>query len=413
MTKLKYITLPEGEQFDNKEMNFLRSMDNALEKAAKEANASQFDLVQQQLDKLFLKHDPMNRKMNGGTEERKETAAWIRKFAKGLEVKELEPRFGSYMNAESGLDAEGGYLVPELLLNEIQVCVNTFGLARRHMRYMPFNAAGSTRKIPTESSGVSVEWIDEFELKPLTSISLRIVLQQLKKLAAIAIVTEELLEDTAFDIVGYLARRIGEAIAEAEDRAFFTGTGAPFTGILNVAGTATCPMGVGLLPGDITADHLLNLVYSVPTPARRGAAFYMHSDLMQYIQRLRVDVLAPGDGLGGYLVQMPTDAAPAKLWGYPVYFSDVLPAPDEVGDGDPFMFFGNLERTCFYGDKKGLRVKLLTEASLTDGEGNTIRLAQQDAVALRVFKRTGFVCAMPQCIGVIVAGEPEGGGDGE
>ena len=68
------------------------------------------------------------------------------------------------------------------------------------------------------------------------------------------------------------------------------------------------------------------------------------------------------------------------------------------------MIFANLQKTCIYGDKNQIHTKLLTEATLTDSEGGTISLAQNDAVAVRVYKRVGYVPVLPEGIAVMIAG---------
>jgi HK97 family phage major capsid protein len=116
---------------------------------------------------------------------------------------------------------------------------------------------------------------------------------------------------------------------------------------------------------------------------------------------LRADVLAAGDGLGQYLVQAPTETgAPYTMWGFPIVFSDEIPAFQDVAGAAPFMFFANLQKTCVYGDKQGIRTKILTEASLTDNVGGIINLAERDMIAIRVFKRVGYVPVLPDGIAV-------------
>ena len=67
-------------------------------------------------------------------------------------------------------------------------------------------------------------------------------------------------------------------------------------------------------------------------------------------------------------------------------------------------FFGNLQKTCVYGDKQGLRVKMLDQASLYDTNGTLINLAEKDMIALRVHKRVGFVAVLPAGIAVLSTG---------
>jgi len=401
---MEFIEIKDGANLDANEMAVLESMDSAFAK------------TQKQLDDIYAKMEtsrPAGKVAN--SIERKEATEWVKKFFKG---KIDEKNFDPFMNTGSvSFDpTEGGYLVPEILMAEIAHWTYEYGVCRREMRYLPFGGAGNTRKLPTEATGVSVNWVDEAGAKPLTSISFGLVTQELKKLAAISVITEELIEDSAIDLIGFVGRRIGEAIAAEEDRVFLggdiNGAGDPFNGVMFQNGINALYMGAGLLPSDINADMLLEMTYEVPTPARSGASFIMHPGLMYYLQKLRVDVLAPGDGLGGYLVTQPLQGQPARMWGYSIILSDAMPAPDQVLDGDPFLIFANLNKTCVYGDKNGLRVKLLTEATLVDADGYSMSLAQSDAVAVRVHKRTGYACTLPDGIGVLIAGEDSGSGSG-
>ena len=48
----------------------------------------------------------------------------------------------------------------------------------------------------------------------------------------------------------------------------------------------------------------------------------------------------------------------------------------------------------------GIRTKILTEASLTDSTGDKINLAEHDMIALRAYKRVGYVPVLPDGIAV-------------
>jgi HK97 family phage major capsid protein len=364
---------------------------------------------QAQLDHIFTKFETSRPATKGfaNSIERKETNAWLKKFFK-KELQTKESGLGTLDYMATDPDSAGGVLVPDLLALEIMHCVEESGVARRKMRYMPFSGPGNSRRIPKELGSITVSWVDEAGKKPVSNLILDEVVHELKKLAVISIMTEEIVEDSAIDLLSFVAKRIADAISEEEDRVFFAGDtalGDPFDGILNATGVVTVPMGAGDVATDITADDLLAMVYAIPKSGRRNAEFYFHSDIMYYIQRLRVDLVAPGDNLGGYLVTQPTDGQPPRLWGYPVNIVDQLPDGDTAVAETPFAIFGNLERTCVYGDKGGFRIKLLDQATIEDAFGNQMHLAQQDAVALRVFKRVGYVPVLPGCIAVLTTGE--------
>jgi HK97 family phage major capsid protein len=117
-----------------------------------------------------------------------------------------------------------------------------------------------------------------------------------------------------------------------------------------------------------------------------------------------VSAVAAGDREGVYAVQEPAGAEPAKLWGYPVEEVEVLPGAETHPADTPILFFGNLARTCVYGDKQGIRVKLLDQASVYDANNVLVNLAEQDMVALRVHKRVGYVPVLPDGISVLHTG---------
>ena len=407
----KYLQVGDND-YTTDQKQFLKQLDSAFG-VLKESNQKDNAELQKQLNYIFEHYDKANTPIVSRDkvtqEEKKLNRNWLVKYFKKEDRSVIEEEIKSFSPVHTTLDGDnsGAVLVPDLLASEINHYVVEGGIARRDMRYIPFVGPGNNRKLPIETGGVSVSWVDEMGQKPITGITLDKVLHELEKIAAIAVVTENLLEDEAFDLVSYVSRRIGEAIATEEDRVFFAGStlaGDTFDGVINASGVTLVDMGTAELVDDVTADTLLKMVYSVPKHARSGSGFYMHSDVLYRIQRLRIDVATEGDGLGGYLVQPATSSAPASIWGYPITTVDELPAADEVTAGDPFMCFANLSKTSVYGDKQGIRVKLLTEATLTDSEGTTISLAQNDAVGLRVYKRVGYVNVLPEGIAVLKAG---------
>lgn len=315
---------------------------------------------------------------------------------------------GGNANIDEGVDTQGGLLIPELLLNEVQRFVYENGIARRDMRYLPFSGPGNERRIPTLATSVVVSWIAEGETKPKTKPIFDEVKQTLGKLAAIVIMTEEIIEDSAIDLVALCGQLFGEAIAEAEDAMFFTGdTGAldPFDGILNAAGVVPVPLGVGDFAADIEPNDVLRALYTLPTPARKGAKIYMHPSVFAVLRAYRADAIAAGDAAGPYLVQSPVVAGQWMLWGHDVVESDVLPSVGDIIAADvPFAFISNLQKTCVYGDKLGMRVKLLDQASVYDTDGTLLNLAERDLLALRIHKRVGYVPVLPAGIAVIQSG---------
>lgn len=411
--ELKYVSLPDNHGFDEASLKLLVKFDEGIGKA-KEGDAS----IQNQLNDLYvrLEEKGMRPYVSGKSNPKQKelTEKWVRAFFKKkdtsaieLELKQFETKaFTEYLDTTDS--STGGYLVPELLAGEVFRVIEENGYARRDMRYMPFAGPGNTRQLPVEATAISVDWIDEMGKKPLSTPTFDQVTQTLKKVGCISVFTEELLEDSAINLLDYAARRIGEAIAEEEDSEFFAGVGVDWTGIINHAGITPVQMAVGETLKDITPSHLLNMIFAVAKKYRAGAKFYISSDVMLYLLKFRVDAGgAPGDQGGSYLVGNPLQGQPASLWGYPVVITDVLPGEADADTADvPFCFFGNLQKTAVYGDKGGnLRIRLLDQASLTNEDGDTINLAQYDAQAIRVIRRCGYVLTLPEGVAVLSTGE--------
>lgn len=296
-------------------------------------------------------------------------------------------------------DSQAGLLIPSELMNEVLRLKETqYGLARRDMRYLPFSGPGNSRVIPSLGTSVSVFWTGEGAKKKSTQAKFSVVTQTLKKLAAIVPMTEEIIEDSLINLNTLLGELFAEAVSKEEDIQFFTGTGSPWTGLLNNGSINKITQASGV--EDLTADDLLDMIDATPTAGLNGSKFYMHRTVKSVIRKLK-------DSQGRYIYQEPGGAQPATLWNYPVEESDAFPAVADIEAGDQYILFGNLKATCVFGDKQQLRVKLLTEATITDSDDETaINLAEQDMVALRIVERVGYVCGLPKGLTALEAGEP-------
>lgn len=149
------------------------------------------------------------------------------------------------------------------------------------------------------------------------------------KYAFIVQVSSELLQDSAIDIVEFLARQGGRALGNGFGAHVATGTG---TGQPNGAFTAatTGVTGAGTAPDE---DDLIDLVHSVIPPYRNGAQFVMNDTTLAEVRKLK-------DSNGAFLWQPSMQlGVPASLLGYPVVVE--VNAPNTGSSNDSVMF-GNL-----------------------------------------------------------------------
>ena len=376
--------------------------------------------VQEQVEKLVANsvaniESKMQAEMEAKVESWKAEQAELMKKRSGVynpEVKstrkELNTKTRSFINAlynndlsvikdlVGGTDNKGGYLIFDELEAEIQHLVTEYGAARREM--YPVQLSRGDLKLNNLASDVNVYWTDEAAAKTSSDVTLGQVKLELKKIAVIVPMSDELLEDSEIDIVSFLTGRIAEKMAQKEDLAFFLGDGGAgyggFTGILNNALVNTVTMtGSSIL--NLDTDDLLDMIDNTPSGALANAKFYLNRTLMSLIRNLK-------DNNGFPIFQAPSASGPMTIWGYPVVLVEALPSTGDDADDTPFILFGDLKKACWFGYKGGMRVAISNEATVrnTDNDGD-LDLFRQDMSALRVVERVGYVTVVPKAVTVL------------
>ncbi|MFQ7116341.1 MAG: phage major capsid protein [Acutalibacteraceae bacterium] len=154
-------------------------------------------------------------------------------------------------------------------------------------------------------------------------------------------------------MAGEFARAFG--IAEEEAFCVGTGTGQP-TGIFTANGGT-----VGVTAASataITADELINLIYSLKSPYRRNAKFLMNDATVSMIRKLK-------DKNDAYLWQPSLQAGePDKLLGYDLYTSPYVPTAKA---GALTVAFGDF-KNYWIADRSGRTVQRLNELYSTNGQ---------------------------------------------
>jgi phage major capsid protein, HK97 family len=255
-----------------------------------------------------------------------------------------------------GTDSEGGYLVPdeyERTLIEALEDQNIF----RQLAHVIHTSSGD-RKIPVVASKGTASWIDEEAQYPESDDAFGQVSIGAYKLATMIKISEELLNDSVFDMPAYIAKEFARRIGAAEEEAFFTGngTGKPL-GIL--AATGGAETGVTAAAVDkITMDEVIDLFYSLRAPYRRNAVFIMNDATVKALRKLK-------DGQGQYLWQPSiTAGTPDTILNRPVYTSGFMPT---LATGNKTILFGDLGY-YWVADREGRSFKRLNELYAPTGQ---------------------------------------------
>lgn len=193
-----------------------------------------------------------------------------------------------------GTDSEGGYLVPdefEATLIEALLEENIFRSLATVIR-----TSSGDRKIPVVASKGTASWVDEEAPIPESDDAFGQVSLGAHKLGTIIKVSEELLNDSIFNLQAYIAKEFARRIGTKEEEAFFigNGTGKP-VGIFNATGGADVGV-TSALAASIKFDELIDLYYSLKSPYRKNAMFITNDTTIKEIRKLK-------DGNGLYLWQ--------------------------------------------------------------------------------------------------------------
>ena len=252
-----------------------------------------------------------------------------------------------------GVDTEGGYLCPDTFENQ-RVTGLTAKNVVRGLAHVISTSSGQ-HKIPVVANRGTASWVEEEGPIPEGDDTFGQQYIGAHKVGTLIKVSEELLNDSAFDLEAYFVAEFARRIGNKEEEAFLNGDGAGKpTGILNDAEVGVTAASATA----ITADELIDLFYSLPAPYRANAVWVMNDSTMRYIRKLK-------DTTGQFLWQKALhEGEHETLLGKPIYHSPFAP---EVAAGAKPILFGDLSY-YWIGDRKGITFRRLNERYADTGQ---------------------------------------------
>ena len=134
-----------------------------------------------------------------------------------------------------------------------------------------FQTNSGSHKIPVVTTKGTASWIDEEGAIPEGDDAFGQQTIGAHKVGTIIKVSEELLNDAAFDLEGYFSAEFARRIGNKEEDAFFNGDGASKPlGILADDGGADIGVTAASATA-ITAEEIISLFYSLEAPYRENA----------------------------------------------------------------------------------------------------------------------------------------------
>lgn len=246
-----------------------------------------------------------------------------------------------------GTAASGGYLVPEEFANMIVEDRRDATIMRQLATVIPVST--DTFHLPTLASRPKTFWRSEAAVKNTSTAQFGEIVLTPYSLASIVPLSNELVADaslgTGGSIVSMIAGLMGTALAEEEDKAFWTGNGSGKpTGIDNYTFTT--------LTANATdasrADTLIQALYKLPQGYRGNAVVVANKNTWAKIATLK-------DSQNQYLLTGLANSPSPVLRGRPIY------EQNDIGDGK--VFIGDF-RDYYIADRQGVTVDVSTEATV-------------------------------------------------
>lgn len=287
---------------------------------------------------------------------------------RGVELSTEEMR-----SLKAGTASTGGYTVPKSFQAKLIDKLTQMNIMRSLSTVI---GTDSDTDIPIVVSHGTAAWTaEEGAFNESDDVFGQITIKAYK-LTRIIKVSEELLQDSAFNLEDYLVNEFARSISKAEENAFIVGDGVNKpTGIFTSAqlGKTTASATA------FTADEIIDLYYSLPRQYRENASFVMHDTTVKAIRKLK-------DSEGNYLWEKGLGQATETILGRPVYTSEFAP---EIAAGAKVVVFGDIS---YYqiADRKERTFQRLNELYAASGQ-----------VGFRGFERVDGLLTLPEAVKVM------------
>ena len=255
----------------------------------------------------------------------------------------------------TAVNSDGGYLVDPQTSDAIKSVLHSTASIRAIANVV--NVEATTYDVLIDSTDIGAGWADETSATGETGTpTVERIAIPLYELSAMPKASQRLLDDSAFDVEGWLAGRIADKFARAEAAAFINGDGVDKpTGIMTHAAVANDSWSwgnIGYVPTGVDADFnggegIIDLVYALGAQYRANASFVMNSKTAGTVRKLK-------DGDGRFLWSDGLAAGePARLLGYPVLIAEDMP---DIASDATAIAFGDFAAGYTVAERPDLRV---------------------------------------------------------
>ena len=251
-----------------------------------------------------------------------------------------------------GVDTEGGYLVPDEYERRLVSALQEENIFRRLATII--KTSSGDRKIPVVTGHGEAAWMDENGAYTESDESFGQTTIGAYKLGTAIKISEELLNDSVFDLESYIATEFARRIGTKEEEAFLVGDGqSKPTGVLNSAEAGVTTAGTS-----ISFDDVMDLYHSLRSVYRSKAVWLLNGTTVKALRKLK-------DGNGNYIWQPSVQLGqPDMILNRPYYTSNFVP---DLTAGNKVMAFGDFSY-YWIADRQGRSFKRLNELYAANGQ---------------------------------------------
>ena len=261
---------------------------------------------------------------------------------------EYRKAFGDYLlNGASGISQEsrgaieragiaglaGGLIIPKTLASEIEVALKSYGGMFEAASIITTSHGGDLILPTINDTEAKATIVSEYDQSTRRAPSFgSVTLKAYTYRTPIVPVSQELLQDSAFNLDALLSTLLAESFARGinADLTNGTGTGKP-TGVVNAA----VDSGAKPAAASITLDNIIDLIKSVNSAYARNGKFMFNRNTLWELAKIK-------DQSGRYIWHESTrDGSPATLFGKEYILNDDIA---DIGAGTTSVLFGDFSK---------------------------------------------------------------------
>ena len=278
-----------------------------------------------------------------------------------------------------GTDSEGGYLTETILERRL-----VEGLADNNIMRSISTVVNTTsdRNISVLDTVGDAAWLAESGTYAPVDTSFSQVSLGAYKASTLMLISEELLQDSVFDLTTFVSQIFSRRLGELEEAAMIAGTGSGQpTGAVNGASTGHTLSTINTW----TADDLLDFQYSLKRQYRRNGSFIFNDASIKDIRKLQ--------DANDHWIWQPSmrDGEPDRLLGNPIYSSYDMAVPSD----DPSSkcgLFGDFRMAYYIADRGATSFQRLNE----------LYAVSAGAVGFRAYRRVDGKVVLPEAMKVLL-----------